>query len=778
MGTSSPQQRENVLQEHINRFEQYVERLLPSEHEAALSMLGEFRTAIEELQVAEEELTNQNAELITAREETENERRRYHELFDFAPDGYLVTNIYGIIIEANRAAQSLLKVQRAELIRKPLAVYIVLEDRRVYRSLLAASQTRSQTESLEVRIQPHEGKPFYAELTLSTFADVDGKPGIRWLLRDITERKQVELHLRQSEQHLSEAQHIAHVGSWHWDIESDVFTFSNEVYRIFGLLPQEGPLSYDRFLAYIHPGDREQVRELIRDAREQKYLFAADFRILRPDDSVRILYARGGFLSDNTGSMTSMIGSIEDVTDLRSVEEDIRRINTELERRVDARTIELKQANEELHIEVAQHRKTEQRLQDLLQRKIELYRIGGLIGMAKSSEEVLAALMDSSLLDRVYYASVLIFDTPWQDTQPGRISMPVFWDGVSGRVTEAGSKGYLDISSLRLDNLLERGRPIVVKDVANDERLDGQLRTLFQKANGDSAILIPLNASGEWFGELTLHFDAPELLSEENLEHIRGLVDRVAMAIYNLRLLASESLARREAEHANEMRLQLLAMISHELRTPLTSIKGFSTTLLAQDVTWEPKSQREFIEIIDSEADKLKELIDQLLDLSRLEAGLLSITPEKLSLPGILHSMHIALEERTKRHHLIVSIPPDLPNVRADARRIAQVIYNLVDNAVKYSSVDTDIVISAEVDADFVQVNVRDNGKGIPPEERQRVFEVFHRGANDVVSRVKGSGLGLAICKGLIRAHGGRIWIWDEQRAGTTISFTLPQAVD
>ena len=778
MNLPGEQQHDDSLSKHISRFEQFIERLPPEERDIALSMLGEFHTAVEELRITEEELDSQNAELIAARERIESERQHYQELFDFAPDGYLVTDINGIILDVNRAVQGFLHVPREELLGKPMAVYITQEGRREYRMLLAKKRSHRAVESCEVRIQPRGSKPFHAELTLTTYEDGEGRSGIRWLLRDITEREQVEMHLRQSEQHLSDAQRIAHVGSWHWDIESDIFTLSNELYRVFGLPPQEGPLSYQGFLSYIHLDDRERVDGLIQAAREQKMLFTADFRIVRPDRSVRILYARGGFLSDDADSLTSMIGSVQDVTDVRTAEENVRKLNAGLERRVDERTAQLKQANEELQMEVAERKQTEARLHTLLQRKTELYRISGLIGLAESPDEVLAAFMDSSLLSDVRYSSVLIFDAPWQDSQPRQISMPVYWDRATGQVSTVVSNGNLDISSLRLDQLLRRDRPTFIEGVETDERLDDGLRNIFKGADCDNAILLPLNAAGVWFGLLSLHFNVTELFGADNIEHVRGLVDRVAMAIYNGRLLESESRARREAEHANEMRLRFLAMISHELRTPLTSVKGFATTLLANDVTWEPKAQREFIEIINSEADKLNELIDQLLDLSRLEAGLLSIKPEKTRLFDILQSMQAELAGRTKEHHLIVTVSPELPVVYADARRIAQVIYNLVDNSVKYSAPGTDILISAEADTTDVQVNVRDSGRGIPSEERQRVFEVFHRGTNDMVSRARGAGLGLAICKGLIGAHGGRIWIRDEERPGTTISFTLPQATE
>jgi PAS domain S-box-containing protein len=240
-------------------------------------------------------------------------------------------------------------------------------------------------------------------------------------------------------------------------------------------------------------------------------------------------------------------------------------------------------------------------------------------------------------------------------------------------------------------------------------------------------------------------------------------------------LLERERAAREAAEEADRLKLTFLAMISHELRTPLTSIKGFATTLLADDISWDAESQRDFITIISEEADKLTDLIEQLLDLSRLEAGTLGIAPEVLYLPEIVGSSMAQLETITASHDLHIDIAEGLPPLKADLRRTGQVIVNLVNNAAKYSPPETEIRISAQPDGDFLQINVTDRGPGIPSEDRELVFEAFRQVESRGANYKKGAGLGLAICKGLVEAHGGRIWLQDTD-SGTTISFTLPIA--
>jgi two-component system sensor histidine kinase KdpD len=283
-----------------------------------------------------------------------------------------------------------------------------------------------------------------------------------------------------------------------------------------------------------------------------------------------------------------------------------------------------------------------------------------------------------------------------------------------------------------------------------------------------------LIAGGEWYGLLSFHFNTRRMTNLDDLRHVRGLVDETAIVIKNMRLLEAESLARHEAELANDLKLKFLAMISHELRTPLTSIKGFATTLLADDVVWAADKQQDFLQIINRESDKLGDLIEQLLDLTRMEAGVMRIAPKKVSLNTVISTALVQLQALTTGQVLGLSIPSDLPFILCDAQRIAQVLTNLVGNAAKFSPVGTKITISARRAEAMVQIDVADQGPGIPSKDRIRVFESFRQLENGTGSRMGGAGLGLAICKGLIEAHQGEIWVQDHIGPGTVISFTLP----
>lgn len=226
----------------------------------------------------------------------------------------------------------------------------------------------------------------------------------------------------------------------------------------------------------------------------------------------------------------------------------------------------------------------------------------------------------------------------------------------------------------------------------------------------------------------------------------------------------------------DEMKSQLLSTVGHELRTPLSSIKGFATTLLRQDVQWDELSRREFLTIIDEESDRLSELIGNLLDMSRVEAGTLRLEPEPIDLQPIVEETSGEFQMMTRQHQIVVQLPPSLPLVMVDPRRVRQVIRNLIENAVKYSPHGGPIVVTAQRRADRVQVSVADRGIGIEAALLDRIFERFYQVDSASTRRVGGSGLGLSICKAIVEAQGGEIWAESEPGKGSTFHFTLPLA--
>ncbi|HSE33271.1 MAG TPA: DUF4118 domain-containing protein [Pyrinomonadaceae bacterium] len=248
---------------------------------------------------------------------------------------------------------------------------------------------------------------------------------------------------------------------------------------------------------------------------------------------------------------------------------------------------------------------------------------------------------------------------------------------------------------------------------------------------------------------------------------------------------ASEAEALKRSER---LKSALLDAVTHDLRTPLASVKASITTLLdeargskdgGQPVVLDKESRLDMMEVIDQESDRLNRFIGDLIELARIEAGELQLRPRWGSVDEIISTAMTRAEPLTAQHKIEVEIEKDLPLVRVDNRAVSEVVYSLIDNAAKYSPVHSTIRIMASgADDEMVHVAVEDMGTGIPAELRKRVFDKFFRAMRDgdvTTRQPSGAGMGLAIAKGIVEAHGGRIWIEPGRNGkGTRACFTLP----
>ncbi|MCJ7604494.1 MAG: ATP-binding protein [Dehalococcoidales bacterium] len=229
-----------------------------------------------------------------------------------------------------------------------------------------------------------------------------------------------------------------------------------------------------------------------------------------------------------------------------------------------------------------------------------------------------------------------------------------------------------------------------------------------------------------------------------------------------------------EYEALSKMKSDLLAMVSHELRTPLTTIKGYSTMILDYYARLEPEEMKDYLESIDSATDRLTKLVDNLLDTSRMEAGLLQFDKQPANIGRLVREVATEARLRTKVHEITMVVDRALPRIPIDQRRIRQILDNLVENAIKYSPRGEKIVISVKHIGNEVRVSVSDNGPGIPSGELTNIFKSMYRLEQHRDKGVDGMGLGLYISQRLVEAHGGTIWAESPAGHGSIITFTLP----
>jgi signal transduction histidine kinase len=244
----------------------------------------------------------------------------------------------------------------------------------------------------------------------------------------------------------------------------------------------------------------------------------------------------------------------------------------------------------------------------------------------------------------------------------------------------------------------------------------------------------------------------------------------------------AEQLERHEAEleeqnaklrESERLKSELVSIVSHELRTPLASVLGFTSLLLTRDV--DPEDQRRYLEIIDSQGRRLSALLNDFLDVERLEEGQLELARELIDIKSVVDEQARLFAGQSSKHRLDVVLPPRPLPVRGDPNRLAQVVANLLSNAIKYSPEGGTVEVVGERERNVVRVSVRDEGLGIPVELQKRVFAKFFRG-NAGASGIQGSGLGLTIARSVVEAHGGRISFKSATGKGSVFWLELPVA--
>jgi two-component system, OmpR family, sensor histidine kinase KdpD len=285
------------------------------------------------------------------------------------------------------------------------------------------------------------------------------------------------------------------------------------------------------------------------------------------------------------------------------------------------------------------------------------------------------------------------------------------------------------------------------------------------------ALYLPLRASGHLVGVLgVMPSDPRRFQGPAQRQLLEAFADQVALALERMTLERQTQQTQVEIE-AERLRTALLSSLSHDLRTPLAGITGSATSLL-QDRSMRDEVRRDLLQTIVEEAQRMNRLIGNLLDMIRVETQTLVVQKEWQPLEEPIGVALIRLDERLQGREVQVQLPPDLPLVPLDGLLIEEVLINLLENAVKYTPAGSPITISARADNETVTVDVADRGPGLPPGEEARIFEKFYRSVGAPPGG--GVGLGLTICRGIVQAHGGRIWAENRPNGGAVFRFTLP----
>lgn len=378
-------------------------------------------------------------------------------------------------------------------------------------------------------------------------------------------------------------------------------------------------------------------------------------------------------------------------------------------------------------------------------------------------ENVLAGALGPS---RCSLASIFLYDED-SDTFTTRYS--ILNDGRDGELSQDSVQV---LSSDILFQVVYTGTPIGVPDLHADRRFNTSV------LKGDdirSVILTPLIAPGaRRVGILCLARHESHKPSQHELRFAGTLAMQAASAIHTA-FLFEEAASLEAAKEADKLRSQLLATVSHELRTPIAAIQGFASSLKCSDELEIPREmERDWIDEIELNAERLRRLVTDLLDLSRLESGALRMSLEWHDFRDLVDDVRPNLEVLAGTRNLVIQCSDSLPLIKCDSERIGQVLSNLVENAAKFSPPDSNLVVGAERFEGGIRVGVLDEGEGIASEFQERIFERFYQVEGTSYRQQRGTGLGLAICRNIVEAHGGTISVESTVGQGSIFYITLP----
>jgi signal transduction histidine kinase len=345
--------------------------------------------------------------------------------------------------------------------------------------------------------------------------------------------------------------------------------------------------------------------------------------------------------------------------------------------------------------------------------------------------------------------------------------------GMSDELIAAIAERQTDLGDTTIGEAAERREPIQIANLSEEPH--SPIFDIILAAGFRALLVVPLLRPDRIYGALVVRRRQPGEFPKATIDLLQTFAAQSVLAIQNARLFTEIEEKSRQLEVASQHKSQFLANMSHELRTPLNAILGYTELMIDRIYGEVPAKMQGVLERVQSNGRHLLGLINDVLDLSKIEAGQLTLTVASYSLADVVHSVAGAVESLAteKRLALKLDVPPNLPAGRGDERRITQVLLNLVGNAIKFTD-RGEVAIAASASNGSFNIAVRDTGPGISAADQVKIFEEFHQADNSATKTKGGTGLGLSIAKRIVELHGGRIWVESSPGSGSTFSVSLP----
>jgi PAS domain S-box-containing protein len=632
---------------------------------------------------------------------------------------------------------------------------------------------REARDELEVRVQ---------ERTLN-LTETNQK-----LEREITNRKKAEEAFRESERDLNHAQAVAHTGSWRLDVRRNRLSWSDETHRIFGI-PVETPMTYETFLSSVHPKEREYIDRKWQAALGGEPYDDVEHRII-VGDKVKWVRERAELEFDADGELKGGFGTVQDVTELKRAEvalkesEEKFRIVSEFTydweywRGPDTRFIYMSPSclrftgytsaefidDPGLYLRVIhpddRNRVEAHMREDMHHReRVEFeFRIIRRDGQERWISHACQPVLDEDgnfWGRRTSNRDITERKRVEDELRVKEFAVTSAASGIAiadldGHVT------YLNLACLSMWNYEE------------GEVLGKHVSFFFDDKSEAGVGLKAVLEEGAWQGELKAR------RSDGSMFDVQVLANLVTDADGEPFCSMASFVDITERKKLEQLKDEFIGLVSHELRTPLTVINGCLSTVLTE---WDRLPSGEAQELLRDavlEGETLSHLIENLLELSRFQAQQLALYVETVDAKKLIADSLNKIKRQAHSHQFVTSISDELILMHADPLRIERILYNLLENAVKYSPPESQIKVSATLEPERLVIGVHDQGRGLSISEQAKLFTPFWRLEDARPDIARGAGLGLVVCQVLVEAHGGEIWVESEKGKGSAFFFSLP----
>jgi PAS domain S-box-containing protein len=679
---------------------------------------------IEELQIRQIELELQNDDLRNTQIELAESRDRYSDLYEFAPVGYVTLNKSGKILECNLTAATMLGFERPTLFRRNLSRFVSRESQDDWHWYLQSVFSHETKQVCEVNMQRADGTPLAVRVEGIRFGPEDDRR-CRTALVEITERKRLEEELRLAEAKSSGIVSISADAIISVDENQCITLFNEGAERIFGYSKAE---AIGASLDLLIP---ERFRSIHRE-------HIAGFMVGR-ESSRRMGEGSAGIFGRRKSGEEFPVDAA------------ISRLNVGGKRIM---TVALRDITEQKRIEREQ---------------TFLAEVGAVLASSLDYADTLENILRMAVRD---LADFCIVDVVEEDGSVRRLKV-MSRDPSKRWVCDLLMQVPLDRMRRHfISFVIQNKRPVLMEHLSSDtiaalSRNEEHFRALLA-ADVKSLIAAPLLVRGKLVGIIKLvSSSGSRVYGPADVRLAEELAQRAAVSIENARLFA-------EAQRAVKTREDVLAVVSHDLRNPVTAM-GLAAHLLRQFDRIDTIRLTQLADTIQRAVDRMQILLSDLLDFAKIQSGTFSIetrceSVDRVATP-VIDSLRLLAE--AKRQTLEVNLASDLPEVAIDPHRIGQVVSNFLGNAIKFTPEGGTIRVSARHQGNEVVITVADTGPGIPLDHLPKIFDWFWQAQG---SKRVGSGLGLSIAKGIVEAHGGRIWAESELGKGSSFSFALPMA--